>query len=319
MGSAHSSAAGRRRFLVTGAAGFVGAVLCRRLLREGGEVHVILKPSSPTWRLDDVRTDLRIHAGDLRDEAGTAALLAAVRPEVVYHLATHGAYPFQTDADGIIQANILGTWNLLKALSPLDYQVFVNTGSSSEYGFKQFAMRENDLLEPNSYYSVAKCAQTLLCQHVARQENRAITTFRLFSTYGPFEEPSRLVPTLVRRCLAGEDLSRVAPDTARDFVYVDDVVDAYLRIDALAKLQGEILNIGTGVQRTVREVVELVLRHTGSSVRCGWGEMPSRIWDTSTWVADCTKARRLLGWDPVTSLSDGLAQTVAWARARPAA
>jgi nucleoside-diphosphate-sugar epimerase len=297
----------------------VGAVLCRRLLRDGGEVHVILKPTTSTWRLDEIRDDLRIHAGDLRDEVETAALVAAARPEVVYHLATHGAYPFQTDADVIIQANILGTWNLLKALSSIDYQVFVNTGSSSEYGFKQYAMRENDLLEPNSYYSVAKCAQTLLCQHVARQENHAITTFRLFSTYGPFEEPSRLVPTLVRRCLAGEDLHLVAADTARDFVYVDDVVDAYLRIDALTRLQGEILNIGTGVQRTVREVVDLVLRHTGSSVRCGWGEMPSRIWDTSTWVADCTKARRLLGWEPATSLSDGLALTVAWARARSSA
>ena len=93
-------------------------------------------------------------------EQGMQRLVADSKPEIVYHLATHGAYPFQTNADGIIQTNILGTWNLLKALARTDYEVFVNTGSSSEYGFKEYAMRETDLLEPNSYYSVAKCAQS---------------------------------------------------------------------------------------------------------------------------------------------------------------
>jgi len=308
---------GQRRFLVTGAAGFVGAALCRRLLHDGNEVHVVLKPETATWRLDDALDDLHVHRGDLRDEDRARALATAVRPDVVYHLATHGAYPFQTDADGIIQTNILGTWNLLKALSQVDYEVFVNTGSSSEYGFKQYAMRETDLLEPNSYYAAAKCAQTLLCQHVAGQEQRAITTFRLFSVYGPFEEPSRLVPTIIANCLAGRELTLVAPETARDFVYIDDVVDAYLRIDALGRLRGEIINIGSGVQRTVRAIVDLVLRHTGTRVRCRWGEMPSRIWDTSTWVADCTKAGRLLGWQAATPLADGLKETVAWAQRHP--
>ena len=102
-------------------------------------------------------------------------------------------------------------------------------------------MRETDLLEPNSYYAVAKGAQTLLCQHVAKAEQRPITTFRLFSVYGPFEEPSRLIPTLVRLCLEGRNLTLVDPETARDFVYIDDVVDAYLRIDKLAGLCGEVM------------------------------------------------------------------------------
>jgi nucleoside-diphosphate-sugar epimerase len=305
-----------KRILITGAAGFVGAVLTRRVLELGHEVHVVTKSTSPSWRLADVAPDLRVHQGDLTDEAGMQRLVEASRPEIVYHLATHGAYPFQTNADGIIQTNILGTWNLLKALARTDYEVFVNTGSSSEYGFKDYAMRETDLLEPNSYYSVAKCAQTLLCQHVAKTEQKPITTFRLFSVFGPYEEPSRLLPTLIRLCLEGKDLTLVDPATARDFVYVDDVVDAYLRFDKLAGLCGEVVNIGTGVQCSLAQVVDAVLAETKADVQCHWGAMPARIWDAKTWVGDCTKSQRLLGWRSTTSLADGIARTVDWMRAR---
>jgi nucleoside-diphosphate-sugar epimerase len=307
-----------KRVLVTGAAGFVGAVLTRRLLTAGHTVHVVSRSTTIRWRLTDVIADLRHHEVDLRDEAATRSVIDGIRPEVIYHLATHGAYPEQTDADGIIQTNILGTWNLLKALERIDYEVFVNSGSSSEYGFKEYAMRETDVLEPNSYYSVAKCAQTLLCQHVAKTQRRPITTLRLFSVYGPYEEPSRLIPTLIRRCLAGQELSLVEPDTARDFVYVDDVVDAYLCTDKLAAFHGEIVNIGTGVQSPIRLVVECILRHTGARVSCNWGTMPARIWDAKTWVADCTKSHRLLAWRPRTTLSEGIERTVAWMRERQA-
>ncbi len=303
-----------KRVLLTGASGFVGAVLARRLLAGGDELHVLLKSATTRWRLADVARDLRLHEVDLQDEEGVKRAVGAAKPDVVYHLAAHGAYPFQTDADGIIQTNILGTWNLVKALARTDYEVFVNTGSSSEYGFKDFAMRESDLLQPNSYYAVAKCAQTLLCQYVARTEKRPITTLRIFSAYGPYEEPSRLVPTLIRRCLDGQELSLVPPETARDFVYIDDVVDAFLCREQLSKLQGEIINIGTGVQSTLRDVVEAILRHTGARVECRWGAMQPRIWDSSIWVADCTKAKTLLNWRAKTSLFEGLARTVAFVR-----
>ena len=305
-----------KRVLLTGAGGFVGAVLARRLLKDGHQVHVLLKSATTRWRLADVQPDLRLHEVDLQDEEGVRRVAGAIQPELVYHLAAHGAYPFQTDPDGIIATNILGTWNLVKALARIDYEVFVNAGSSSEYGFKDFAMRETDLLEPNSYYAVAKCAQTLLCQHVARTEKKPITTFRLFSAYGPYEEPSRLVPTLIRRCLNNQDLSLVPPETARDFVYVDDVVDAFLRTSELARLRGDIINIGTGVQSTIRDVVEAIVQHTGARVECKWGAMQPRIWDSSTWVADCTKAKTLLGWRARTSLHEGLSRTVAFVRSQ---
>lgn len=305
----------QKRVLITGAGGFVGAALARRLVAEGHQVHALLKGSTRRWRLAGVE-GLRAHEVDLGDEEGLRRLAAEIRPQLVYHLAAHGAYPTQSDPDAIIHTNFLGTWNLLKALAKIDYEAFVSAGSSSEYGFKEFAMRETDIPEPNSYYAVTKVAQTLLCQHVARTEQRPINTLRIFSAYGPWEEPSRLVPTVVRKCLRGEELQLVPPDTARDFVYVEDVVDAFLRVGPLSKLQGEVINIGTGVQSTVRDVVDAVLHHTGARVECRWGAMQPRIWDAKVWVADCTRARTLLGWHAHTSLADGLGKTVAWARAQ---
>lgn len=303
----------QERFFLTGGTGFVGACLARRLAEAGAEVHLLVRESADRGRLEGIEDKLTFHVGDL---TGTAleSIVSAVQPTVIYHLAVHGAYSFQTDADETIRTNVFGTWNLLKACASINYKVFVNAGSSSEYGSKPHAMRETDVLEPNSYYAVAKSAQTLVCRHTARLEQRPINTFRLFSVYGPYEEPSRLVPTVVRHCLEGRALEMVSPGTARDFVYVDDVVDAFLRIDKLGSLCGEVLNIGTGLQSTVRDIVEAAVAAAGNAPPVRWGAMDARPWDTETWVADCTKTRRLLEWAATTQLSEGISKTAAWHR-----
>ena len=302
------------RFFVTGATGFVGACLARKLADLGCEVHLLERENAKRWRLRGVENAFTFHRGDLTDLECLRKIVSKVQPTVIYHLGVHGAYPFQTDADETIRTNVFGSWNLLKACSDIDYKVFVNTGSSSEYGNKPHAMRESDVLEPNSYYAVAKSAQTLVCRHTARIDKRPINTFRLFSVYGPYEEPSRLVPTVIRNCLEGRELKMVSPETARDFIYVEDVVDAYLRIDELSRHCGEVFNIGTGVQSTVRDVVEASVQATGASLKVSWDAMPHRPWDTETWVADCTKVRRMLKWTAGTGLRRGIAKTVEWAR-----
>ncbi|MGO9241390.1 MAG: NAD-dependent epimerase/dehydratase family protein [Bryobacteraceae bacterium] len=307
------------RFFITGATGFVGAALARRLAALGCEVHALVRPGALKWRLAGVEDRIRFHTGDLTDAAALRGMVNAIEPSVIYHLAVHGAYPHQTDADQVILTNVFGTWNLLKACAEVDYRLFVNTGSSSEYGAKQFAMRETDLPEPSSYYAVAKCAQTLVCAHTARAEQRPICTFRLFSAYGPYEAPTRLIPTLVTRCLRGEELDMVTPDTARDFIYVDDVVDAFLQIGQLSLQRGETFNIGTGTQSTMRDVVRAVMEAAGSRAKVNWGRLPRRPWDSETWVADPSKARQILRWHAATGLGEGIRRTVEWCQENPGA
>ena len=196
----------RRAYLVTGGAGFVGANLCRRLVEQGEEVHVFARETTDLWRLEGIRDRLHLHEVDIRDAARVTEAVEDIRPAVIYHLATHGAYHYQRDADTILLVNVFGFWNLVNACDRVGYELFVNAGSSSEYGRKEFAMRETDILEPDSYYAVAKSAQSLLARLCSRMTDRPIVTLRLFSVYGPWEEPTRLIPRLMMAAIErGED------------------------------------------------------------------------------------------------------------------
>jgi nucleoside-diphosphate-sugar epimerase len=121
---------------------------------------------------------------------------------------------------------------------------------------------------------------------------------------------------MIERSLQGRPLDVVSEDTARDFIYIDDVVDACLQTGQLSLQCGEVFNIGTGVQSTVRDVVDAVLHATGSDVTVNWGRMAARPWDTNTWLADTSKARRVLKWSASTSLAEGIARTTEWRRSR---
>ncbi len=303
--------------LVTGAAGFVGAGIVHALIGQGHEVHVLLRSGSDPWRLRPVWSRLTAHTADLMDADAVAAAVARVQPRAVLHLAAHGAYERQSDARAIIQTNILGTYNLLDAASRCtDLRIVVNTGSSSEYGFKTEAMREADRVEPNRFYAVAKAAQTHLVTLLAKRGTVPAVTFRLFSVYGPWEEPTRLIPTLVRRVRAGLPLEMVGPAVARDFVYLDDVTDLLTDFPKLAAASGGVFNLGTGRETTLAEVVEVIQELAGRKVEVRWGAMPARQWDATTWRADPAHAAERLGWVARVPLREGLARTIAWSEHR---
>jgi nucleoside-diphosphate-sugar epimerase len=315
-GHASGSAAGRLDgpVLVTGASGFVGACAVGRLLCRGHEVHLLLRSGARLWRLQRLlgHARIRIVTADLIDACATAAAVSASRPAVVLHLATEGAYEHQSDARSILTTNVLGTQNLLDASVKAGVRLFVNAGSSSEYGYKSRPMREDEVLQPNSHYAVAKAAQTHLVTLTSVLHDMPAISFRLFSVYGPWEEPTRLVPTLIRRARAGLPLIMTAPDTARDFVHVDDVLDALLDFDRLAAMRGQVFNLGTGTETTLREAVSTVLREVGSRSEVQWGRMAPRRWDTSSWCADASLAFDSIGWRARLDFAEGIRRTAKW-------
>jgi nucleoside-diphosphate-sugar epimerase len=298
--------------LVTGASGFIGCCAVRRLLADGAEVHLLLRPDADTWRLTDILDGVRVHRVDLADAGAVEAAVRKSAPGAVVHLAAYGAYEWQAESRRILETNVAGSLNLLEASLAAGVGVFVNAGSSSEYGYKKEPMRETDRLEPNSVYAVAKAAQTYLASLMAGRGDMSTTTCRLFSVYGPWEEPTRLLPTVIRRARAGLPLEMTAPDTARDFVYVDDVLDALLGFDRLRTTNGEVLNLGSGIQSTLRDVVDAVMAVVSSRSEVRWGAMAARRWDTNQWQADISKARTVLGWAPRRSLHEGIASMAEW-------
>jgi UDP-glucose 4-epimerase len=306
---------GRGAALVTGAAGFIGANLARRLCADGYYVHLAVRPGSDLWRVRAVERDAEIHRLDLADREAVSRMVAEVKPEFIFHAAAHGAYPNQTDRDRMLAVNVHGTVNLLAAALETGFAGFVHTGSSSEYGFKDHPPHEDEHLEPNSAYAVTKAAATLYCQFVARGRDLNVTTLRLYSAYGPFEEPSRLVPTLITRGLAGQLPELAAPETARDYIHVDDVVEAC--VIAAGSGRGRIYNVGTGVQTTLADAVGVARRVMGIEVEPRWGSMAGRAWDTAVWVADPTLAASELGWRARLDFESGLGLTAEWLRGTP--
>ncbi|MHB8588873.1 MAG: NAD-dependent epimerase/dehydratase family protein [Candidatus Dormibacteraceae bacterium] len=307
-----------KRALVTGGTGFVGSNLVRHLLRDGHEVGLLVREGHDPWRLEDVAGGMHWIRASLADGAGLEAAVAGFRPEWVFHLAAHGAYSWQDDPASILTTNVVGTANLLAACLATGFEAFVNTGSSSEYGLKDHPPREDEALEPNSPYAVAKAAATLYCAQAARATGAAIATLRLYSVYGPWEEPRRFIPQLVARGLEGGLPPLASPDTARDYVHVADVCDAYLRVARGPHGPGKVYNAGTGVQTTLRQAVALARRVLGITLEPRWGSMPDRGWDTDTWVADSSALRQDLGWLPAIGLEEGLRLTADWLAANPA-
>lgn len=302
----------KRNFLLTGATGFVGACIVRRLLDEDQNVTILIRKEARLWRIKDILNKIQVIYSDLSDPVLLDKVFQTVKPDVIYHLAANGAYSYQDNPDEIIETNIIGTWNLIKASLPYPYELFINTGSSSEYGFKNDSMKETDLLEPASYYAVTKATQTLLSSFVAKSQGKPIITFRLFSVYGPYEEPTRFIPTLMKSLLNKEDMRLVDPSIARDMIYIDDVVDAYLEIDKLKKYAGESFNVCTGKQSTIKNIVKQAIETSGESTNFIWGGMKNRSWDTKVWVGDNNKMKKLIHWEAKTDLSSGLKKTWEW-------
>jgi UDP-glucose 4-epimerase len=303
------------RVLVTGAAGFVGANLVRRLVADGHRVVAVTRPGTETWRLKGVSDDLELAEVDLRDRDSVARFVAAAAPEWIFHLAAHGAYSSQRDVARILETNLIGTANLLDACLERGFDAFVHSGSSSEYGLKDHAPAESEAIAPNSAYAVGKAAAAMYCRYRAVESGSHVVTLRLYSVFGPWEAPGRLIPALVIRGLAGELPPLVDPKIARDFVYVDDVVDAFLSAaETAGENRGPIYNVGSGRQTSIEEAVEATRSLLEIEARPDWGSMPDRSWDTTTWVADASLIERELGWQPRHDFRTGLSSTIEWMR-----
>ncbi len=299
--------------LITGGTGFVGANLVRQLVKDGHRVHLFVRPGYQDWRLREVLPDLQLHTLDLLDHQTLRREVGIIKPEWIFHLAAYGAYSWQDGLGQAIETNFLATVRLVEACRATAFEVFINTGSSSEYGLKSHPASEDDLLEPNSYYALTKASASMFCRYTAQRFNLPIYTLRLYSVFGPYEEPGRLIPKLIVKGLQGQLPALADPDIARDFIFADDVTRAYLWLANAPGTPepGQVYNVGSGRQTTLRELVETTREIFQIDSEPVWGSMQNRAWDTNIWVANNAKLRAA-GWSPENDFRTGYLKTIDW-------
>lgn len=300
--------------LVTGAAGFIGSNLVRRLVAVGHQVCILVKPSTNLVRIQEVLPKITCYHVDLLDFGGLKRELEGIRPQGVFHLAASNIQSGVTAEDSeVVKTNILGTRNLLQSLSQIDYDFFINLGSFLEYGPKSGPIKESELCAPTELYSITKLAATLYGQTVARRDNKPVITFRLFTPYGPAIQSGRLIYEVITRALWNEEISLTQPKIARDFIFVEDLLDLLLEAKDKAKdCKGEIFNAGSGQATTLEFVVNEVLKITGSKSKIKWGAFKNVAYDNEFWQADLSKTCANFAWRPAHTLSSGLAETIDW-------
>ncbi len=306
--------------LVTGGTGFLGSHLVRRLVTDGAAVHLLVRPASSLWRIADIKTKLTLWRGDLTDLSSLEKCVAGSRPQLVFHLGG-GSFgqPWSTvlgEINSLVDVNVKGTLNLLHAIerAGLPLTRFVRTGGLVEYGDGPVPFDEGQRELPASAYPATQAATVMILNAVYRHLKFSVVTLRLASVYGPARSGDYFLPSLIIGCLEGRDFDMTAGEQMWDLIYVDDVVDAYVKAGQADVASGEILNIGAGRGYRLREVAEMIVSKIGGKTHLRIGALQKQPGEIRHLVCRNEKAKRILGWTPETSLDTGIDRTIAWYR-----
>lgn len=304
---------------VTGAAGFIGSTLVRRLVERGDAVSILVKQTTDLWRIADILPQLKVCYGDLNDSVALAHMIRETEPTGVFHLAASNIRSGIAAADEeVVRTNFLGTVNLLKALHDIPYHFFVHAGSFLEYGMKSRPVKESDLCEPMEVYSISKLSATLYGQAIGKTHKKPILTLRTFTPYGPKIQKGRLVYEVITKALRGEPIELTSPSITRDFIFVEDLVDFYLEcMEHAHRYPGEVFNVGTARATTLQELTSTVLKKTGSASTMKWGALPNVSYDSDRWQADTEKTLAAFSWRPKHTMEDGIEKTILWFKNHP--
>jgi nucleoside-diphosphate-sugar epimerase len=306
--------------------GFIGSHLAEKLVDDGNEVYGVVRRVA-NRNLEVIRTvlkDVTLVTGDITDYASIRNAMKTVSPDVVAHLAALTPVrdsferPFEYQ-----QANLVGTMNVAHAMLELpDPQTrkLVAASTAEVYGLQgKEPLKETLALRPTSPYAVSKAAADLYLQMMFHTYNLNGSVIRPTNSYGRKFDTSFIIEYLVTQMLRGEEVYVGAPDSVRDYMYVDDHVNAYLLVIKSAKATGQVYNAGTGVGISNRKLAEMIAERIGyDRKRIKFGQYPPgypyrpSISDQPSIVLDATKIRKALNWSPKIQLSEGINKVISY-------
>jgi NAD dependent epimerase/dehydratase len=309
-----------KHVLVTGAGGFIGSHLVERLVVEGAKVRAFVRYNSRGdagllhHTSKEIVEQLQIVPGDIRDPD---AIHDAVEDcIVVFHLGALISIPYSyLHPQEVVESNVMGTLNILKACSKMKVDRLIHTSTSEVYGSAlSVPIDENHPLQGQSPYSASKIGADKLAESFYCAYNLPVVTVRPFNTYGPRQSARAVIPTIITQALTQTVIRIGNLETTRDFTFVNDTVDGFVKAAEVPGVEGKTMNLGTGSEIKIGALVEKILYLTGSSAHIEVDTVRLRPIksEVQRLLSDNTLAGTLLGWTPRTSLDEGLNITVKW-------
>lgn len=313
-----------RKVLVTGAGGFIGSHLTERLLDEGCSVRAFVRYNSrkeigmlahiPHLKLKDIE----IIAGDLRDPSAVKNAMEGI--DVVFHLGALIAIPYSyINPRDVVDTNVIGTLNVLMAAKDnRKVSKVIHTSTSEVYGTAlAVPMNEKHPLQAQSPYSASKVGADKIAESFYDSYGMPIVTIRPFNTYGPRQSMRAVIPTIIVQSLIDKKIRLGSLTPRRDFTFVKDTADAFVKIAEADDVLGRTINVGSNSEISIKELVAKIANIIGKDVQVEVAKerVRPKLSEVMMLKADNRLAKKLIGWQPKTGLDEGLEMTVDWFRA----
>lgn len=309
-----------KKVLVTGAGGFIASHLVEKLVREGAQVRAFVRYNSRNdiglLRMlePEIFAQLDIIHGDLRDMDAIRA--AAQNVDVIFHLGALIAIPYSyRHPREVIETNIMGTLNVLTAVRDLGVRRMVHTSTSEVYGSARYTpIDEKHPLQGQSPYSASKIGADKIVESYYRSFNVPVATLRPFNTFGPRQSARAVIPTIISQTLVKDEIHLGSLDTWRDFTFVKDTVDGFVRLAEAENILGDEINLGNNAAITIGDLAKKIFSIIGKEPRIITEDQRLRPEKSEVMKLHAAnqKALDLIGWKPQVSLDQGLEITVDW-------
>lgn len=310
----------RKTVLVTGAGGFIGSHLTEKLVGLGAKVRAFVRYNSRNdWGLietlpSSIKEKIGVTMGDLRDPETIKSVMEGV--DAVFHLGALIAIPYSyIHPREVVETNIMGTLNILNAAKEYKPEKIIHTSTSEVYGTAQYVpIDEKHPLQGQSPYSASKIGADKLAESFYRSYDLPITTLRPFNTYGPRQSARAVIPTIITQALAHNEVFLGSLEPTRDLSYVNDVVDGFIKAAESERSIGEVINIGSGFEISINDLANKIISLIGKKVNIVSDSKRIRPQksEVERLMADNSKAKELLNWQPKVSLDQGLRKTIDW-------
>ncbi|HWQ43175.1 MAG TPA: SDR family NAD(P)-dependent oxidoreductase [Desulfosporosinus sp.] len=310
----------QKQVLVTGAGGFIGSHLTEALVKAGAKVRVFIRYNSRDGRgnLEDLEPSIleqiEIIAGDLRDADVIERSVKGC--DSVFHLGALVGIPYSyKNPREVVETNIMGTFNILTAARDHGVNRIVHTSTSEVYGSARYVpIDEAHPLQGQSPYSASKIGADMLAESFYASFELPVVTIRPFNCYGPRQSARAIIPTLITQALAREEIRLGNTDARRDFTFVTDTAEAFMKAAQTPGAVGKVINVGSGQEISIGQLARIIIDSIQSTAKIVVDEArirPIRS-EVNRLLADNRLAKETLGWEPRVSLEDGVKRTVAW-------